>query len=52
MPDRLTLLVPGALETRTGGYEYDRRIAAGLRDLGWQVDVVSLDAMGLSRSAA
>ena len=44
MPRRLTLLVPGALETRTGGYEYDRRIAAGLRDLGWQVDVVSLDS--------
>lgn len=40
---RLTLLVPGALDTRTGGYEYDRRIAAGLHDRGWNVEIVSLD---------
>jgi len=44
MPESLTLLVPGALETRTGGYEYDRRTVAGLRGLGWQVEVVALDA--------
>jgi glycosyltransferase involved in cell wall biosynthesis len=40
----VTVLVPGDIETRTGGYEYDRRIAAGLRDLGWQLELVQLDA--------
>ncbi|TVP89353.1 MAG: glycosyltransferase family 1 protein [Thioalkalivibrio sp.] len=30
----LHLVVPGRLDQRTGGYIYDRRIAAGLRDLG------------------
>jgi glycosyltransferase involved in cell wall biosynthesis len=38
----LTLLVPGDLETATGGYRYDRRIAGGLQALGWQVRVCSL----------
>jgi glycosyltransferase involved in cell wall biosynthesis len=33
-------VVPGPLETRTGGYEYDRRIIAGLRGLGWRVTVI------------
>jgi glycosyltransferase involved in cell wall biosynthesis len=38
----LTLIVPGRLETRTGGYGYDRRIVAGLRDRGWEVGVIGL----------
>jgi hypothetical protein len=42
MPE-LAVLVPGRIETRTGGYEYDRRIVAGLRDRGWRVDVHELD---------
>jgi len=42
MPPRLHLVIPGDLDTKTGGYTYDRRIAAGLRDLDWQVDVHAL----------
>ena len=37
------LLVPGPLDLRSGGYEYDRRIVAGLRALGWPVTVCELD---------
>lgn len=40
----LAFLIPGDLTARTGGYEYDRRIAAGLRGLGWAVTVHALDA--------
>jgi len=40
----LDLVVPGDLETPTGGYEYDRRIANGLRSRGWTVRVHSLAA--------
>lgn len=40
----VTLLVPGELSTPTGGYVYDRRIAAGLRALDWSVEVRTLDA--------
>jgi glycosyltransferase involved in cell wall biosynthesis len=39
----LVLIVPGSLETRTGGYGYDRRMVAGLRERGWSVDVRQLD---------
>ena len=36
-------VVPGPLETRTGGYIYDRRMVEGLRQLGWDVYVAGLD---------
>jgi glycosyltransferase involved in cell wall biosynthesis len=39
---RAVVIVPGSLETRTGGYEYDRRIVEGLRNEGWWVDVREL----------
>ena len=39
---RLALLLPGDPLTLTGGYLYDQRIAAGLRERGWQVDVLAL----------
>ncbi|MFO1158802.1 MAG: glycosyltransferase family 4 protein [Reyranellaceae bacterium] len=42
MAKRVAFAIPGDLETRTGGYAYDRRIIAELRRSGWQVDIVGL----------
>ena len=39
----VVFIVPGRLDTRTGGYEYDRRIIRGLRDRGWSIQVCELD---------
>src|SRR5881628_2598361 len=39
----LVLVVPGSLQTLTGGYGYDRRMVEGLRSRGWSVVVHELD---------
>jgi len=38
----VTFAVPGSLDQPTGGYTYDRRVIAGLRELGCEVDVIDL----------
>lgn len=44
MSDRdLALVVPGDPDQPTGGYRYDARIAAGLCEGGWRIDVIGLD---------
>ena len=40
----VVLVVPGRIGARTGGSIYDRRIVEGLRNRGWCVDVLELDA--------
>lgn len=42
MKPPVALVVPGSLDQRTGGYVYDRRIALGLRGVGWTVEVHEL----------
>ncbi|MCK8783178.1 glycosyltransferase family 4 protein [Roseomonas sp. NAR14] len=39
---KIALLVPGPFDQVSGGYIYDRRLAAGLRGLGHDVSVVEL----------
>jgi glycosyltransferase involved in cell wall biosynthesis len=39
---RLALIVPGPIDTVSGGYAYDRRIIAGLRDAWHEVHLVEL----------
>jgi glycosyltransferase involved in cell wall biosynthesis len=38
----LAFAAPGALTTPTGGFVYDRRMVAGLRALGWRIEVIDL----------
>lgn len=38
----VSLIVPAPFDTVSGGYEYDRRMVAGLQALGHAVDVVAL----------
>jgi glycosyltransferase involved in cell wall biosynthesis len=39
----VAFVVPGRLDTRTGGYIYDRCVVDGLQDRGWPVTVVEID---------
>jgi glycosyltransferase involved in cell wall biosynthesis len=38
----VTFAVPGSIDQLTGGYKYDRRVIAGLRQRGCEVDVLDL----------
>jgi glycosyltransferase involved in cell wall biosynthesis len=39
----VVFVVPGKLETQTGGSIYDLRMTEGLRQYGWTVEIVELD---------
>jgi glycosyltransferase involved in cell wall biosynthesis len=43
-PDPITFLVPGPLDARTGGYEYDRQMVRALRARGLRVELTALDS--------
>ncbi|MCP1314245.1 glycosyltransferase [Halomonas sp. 707D7] len=43
MSNRVTLMVAGSLDQRTGGYVYDARMVEALRRHGFAVDVAQLD---------
>jgi glycosyltransferase involved in cell wall biosynthesis len=43
-PVPITFLVPGPLDARTGGYEYDRQLVSALRARGQRVDFDALDS--------
>jgi glycosyltransferase involved in cell wall biosynthesis len=54
---RVSLIVPAPFDMISGGYGYDRRIVAGLREAGHQVDVIELAGAypivdGFARDAA
>jgi glycosyltransferase involved in cell wall biosynthesis len=38
----VTFAVPGSIDQLTGGYKYDRRVIAGLRQRGCEVDLIDL----------
>jgi glycosyltransferase involved in cell wall biosynthesis len=39
---RMAFVVPGSIDTRTGGYGYDREIISGLERRGWSVELREL----------
>jgi glycosyltransferase involved in cell wall biosynthesis len=41
-PETMHLVIPGSLDTPTGGYRYDRRIIAELRERGWRIEITTL----------